>query len=629
MVLSLAGDSGGNVYLGTNDGHVFASQDRGASWTLRGRVGPRTDAVVAQLAVSASDARRVFAAVWFREVSAGGGVFRSEDGGATWQPSGLQGEAARAIEFAPSQPGMLVAGTRSGVFRSTDDGRTWARISPADDPELRNVDSVAIDPADPNLIYAGTYHLPWKTSDGGGTWKSVSAGLIDDSDIMSMRVDATNPARLYLSACSGIYRSENRGGQWTKLQGIPYAARRTQAIVQDLQQPETLYAATTEGLWVTRDAGESWERTTPREWVVNGVAVLLGKENVPERVVIGTEAQGVLVSQDAAKTFAPSNRGFIHQVVRQLVGDPRDPARQLLVLERNGVELLESRDAGQSWISLSPPAGKGTASRAWSEHRVDRVAASPWGWMAALSDGSLWIDSGQGGEWQPWDASYLERQPPKKGSTKSAAPRKMQVTGRGLLAFSSAEAFLPARQGLLHCTRAGKCGLLPVFSKLANISALWVSADGQVVAATGEGKLGVSRDAGKSAVWCDLPAGVREANGLIWDSRGASHWFLATDRGLYFSHEASDWSLSQGGLPAGVVDHVWPSSGGLVATLEQGGVFRSPDGTGNWSRLDREAERSRMTGLVETKPGQLLFGSQSEGALEWQAPAQPGAEVPK
>ena len=124
------------------------------------------------------------------------------------------------------------------------------------------------------MIYAGTYHLPWKTTDGGKTWKSIAAGLIDDSDIMSMRVDAANPARIYISACSGIYRSENRGEVWTKLQGIPYAARRTQAIVQDPQRPHVLYAATTEGLWVTRDAGENWERTTPKVWVVNGVAVL-------------------------------------------------------------------------------------------------------------------------------------------------------------------------------------------------------------------------------------------------------------------------------------------------------------------------------------------------------------------
>ena len=623
MVLSLAAGPDGELYLGTNDGHVFSSQDRGASWNLRGRVGLRTDAVVAQMAVSAKDSRRVFAAVWFREVDAGGGIFRSEDGGATWHPSGLPGEAARAIEFAPSQPTTLVAGTRSGVFRSTDDGRTWERISPPDDQELRNVDSVAIDTADANVIYAGTYHLPWKTTDGGKTWKSVAAGLIDDSDIMSLRVDASNPARLYLSACSGIYRSENRGGQWTKLQGIPYAARRTQAILQDPQQPATLYAATTEGLWVTRDAGENWERTTPREWVVNGVAVLPGKENAAERVVIGTEAQGVLVSEDSGKSFAPSNHGFLHQVARQLVGDPRDPSHQLLLLERNGVELLESLDGGKSWRSLSGPSEKSAASSEWSTNRVERVYASPWGWLATLSGGTLWIESGPGASWQPWYPSYLEHPLQKKGAAKPAAARKRMAMTSGPLAFSGTDAFLPAPQGLLRCNRAGKCELLPAFSRLAVPSALWVSADGQLLAVAGKGKLGISLDAGKSAAWHDLPVGIQEANGLLWNVRGNATWFLATGHGLFFSRDGSQWQLAQGGLPAGVIDHEWLSASGLVVSLEQGGVYLSPDGTADWTRLDQDAERGRMNGMVQTNPRQLLFGSQSEGVLKRESPSQP------
>src|ERR1700739_3516605 len=99
MVLSLGVDSAGAVYLGTSDGHVFASEDRGAHWELRGRAGSRTDAVVAALAADPRIPRKVFAAVWFREAGAGGGVFRSDDGGRSWLPAGLPGEAVRAVEF--------------------------------------------------------------------------------------------------------------------------------------------------------------------------------------------------------------------------------------------------------------------------------------------------------------------------------------------------------------------------------------------------------------------------------------------------------------------------------------------------------------------------------------------------
>ncbi len=621
MVLSLAADFGGALYLGTNDGHVFVSQDRGAHWGLRSRVGARTDAVIAQFAASAQNPGRIFAAAWFRDPAAGGGVFRSDDGGTTWQPSGLQGEAVRALGFASSQPEMLVAGTRSGVFRSLDAGGAWERISPRDDPELRNVDSVAVDPGDPHVIYAGTYHLPWKTTDGGKTWKSIAAGLIDDSDIMSLRVDATNPARVYLSACSGIYRSENRGDLWTKLQGIPYAARRTQAIVQDPQQPMTLYAATTEGLWVTRDAGENWERTTPKEWVVNGVAVLPEQGSIPERVVLGTEAQGILVSEDTGRTFAAANQGFTHQVAKQLIGDPRDPEHLLLLLERNGTQLLESRDAGKSWSLLLKSADARPEARDWSVERIERVYGSPWGWMAELSGGSLWLEPTAGGNWQPWNPSAAtQTRAQKKGGPKAPIARRVAIVSRGRLAFSGSAAYVPTARGLLRCNQAGKCESFISFSRATVDSAVWISRDGQLLAVASEGKLGVSRDAGKSVVWRDLPIDLQSANEILWDSQPSSIVFLASDRGLYYSSDAGgQWSLLQGGLPVAVIEHVWRATSGLVATLAEGGAYTSADGMGNWTRLDQDAERGRMNGWAEPVAGEWVFGSQSEGVLRWEA----------
>jgi hypothetical protein len=182
--------SSGALYLGTADGHIFVRPAIEKPWELRGRVGSRTDAVVTRLLVDPTDGDRLCASVWYQQANAGGGIFCSADGAKSWQLAGLNGEAVRALERAPSDASMLVAGTISGVFRSADSGKTWQRISPLGDEELRNLDSVAIDPRDANTIYAGTYHLPWKTTDGGKTWKPVVAGLIDDSDIMSLRIDA-------------------------------------------------------------------------------------------------------------------------------------------------------------------------------------------------------------------------------------------------------------------------------------------------------------------------------------------------------------------------------------------------------------------------------------------------------
>src|SRR5262249_17475998 len=151
-VISLAAGAKGEVFLGTADGHVFASRD-GEHWELRGRVGNRTDGVVQALLVDARVKRTMYAGVWTQDPAAGGGVYRSENAGVAWEGIGLEGEAVRTIAQAAGSPDVLVAGTRTGVFKTSDSGKTWARISPAGDEELKNLDSIAIDPRDSNAIY--------------------------------------------------------------------------------------------------------------------------------------------------------------------------------------------------------------------------------------------------------------------------------------------------------------------------------------------------------------------------------------------------------------------------------------------------------------------------------------------
>ena len=625
MVLSLGVDSGNTIYLGTSDGHVFASEDRGARWELRGRAGRRTDAVVEALAADPRVPGKVFAAVWFREAGAGGGVFRSGDGGRTWVPAGLPGEAVRALEFSHSQPDTMIAGTRSGVFRSRDEGKNWERISPADDPELRNVDSIAVDPAQPDLIYAGTYHLPWKTADGGKTWKSIATGLIDDSDIMSLRVDAANPARVFLSACSGIYRSDNRGEQWTKLQGIPYAARRTQAIVQDPVNPSVLYAATTEGLWVTRDAGESWERTTPKNWVVNAVAVLPAKGNQAALVLLGTEVQGVLASEDAGRNFSSANRGFTHRVVKLLVGDARDAKHLLALFERNGAELEESRDAGRSWSPMPSALAIGTKSGGWAADRIERIYSSPWGWLASLTDGTLWNYSARSQGWERWKVRVAA--PVRQGGGRPTKTKSASVAvsfAGGPLGFSADSVYLPMKRGLLRCDAERKCWPLPAFLRIASPTAVWISLDGNSLAVASEGKLGISRDAGRSAVWRSPPAGVRKISWISTSSSQLSEILLGTESGLYFSSDAGEhWVPVREGLPAAAIGEGLRIGSGLLVTLQQGGIYYSSEGRSGWERLDRDAERGRMNGVVETQAGELLFGSESEGILQWRNASSP------
>ncbi len=619
LVISLGSNSGGTLFLGTADGHVFVKERGAAKWELRGRVGTRTDGVITRLLTLPGDATNVYAAVWYQQPQAGGGVFRSEDGARTWKLIGLQGEAVRALEAAPSRPDEFIAGTRTGVFRSLDAGKNWERISPSGDQEIRNLDSVAVDPKDPNTIYAGTYHLPWKTVDGGKSWKPVVAGLIDDSDIMSLRVDATDPARVYLSACSGIYRSENHGEAWTKLQGIPYAARRTQAIVQDPSVPKTFYAATTEGLWMTNDGGENWKLTSPQAWVVNAVVVLPNAPGKHSLLVIGTESQGVLVSNDEAASFMPANEGFTHTVVKQLVSARDKPNHLVMVLERNGQEILESRDAGATWTPLHIliAAGKGK-DKELSLAEVSQLYGSPWGWLLRSHDGRIWAQQDSTDRWTEW-RFLLPSAKRTLGPTARAAGAIAKATAirvdNGPIAFETNNLWATVKGSIVRCVPGASCARLPAFEHVTGVTALLVANGGATIYVPVGGKLGISMDSGETAVWRDLPGAVQNVNNIFADQHQRSI-LLATDRGLFASRDdGSSWQRQGSGLPTGNIEGFLNATGLFVATLGDGGVYVSRDQGGTWQRVDRDAERSHFTGLAEVGLGKIIAGSQSEGLL--------------
>jgi photosystem II stability/assembly factor-like uncharacterized protein len=629
MVVSL-GSAGDEVYLATADGHVFASRDAAQSWELRGRIGNRMDAVVTRIVANPREARRLFAAVWYQQAGAGGGVFESEDRGQSWKLLGLQTETVRALEIAPSQPEELVAGTRTGVFLSPDAGKSWQRISPEGDEEIKNLDSLAVDPRDPNVIYAGTYHLPWLTRDGGKTWKAVVAGIIDDSDIMSLRLDAANPDRVYMSACSGIYRSENQGTQWVKLQGIPYAARRTQMIAQDAANPKTLYAGTTEGLWVTRDGGESWTRTTARDWVVNSALVLSGTDRAQGRVVLGTEGQGVQSSDDAGVNFAEANRGFTHVMVRKLLAGRRDDGSLLMIVERATVEVLESRDGGKTWTSVPMAAQERAKAVPLNADEIEDALASPWGWMLRFASGQIWLWDESKKSWKEWKL-VLPAAAPKGtglGNERTArTPASRHVVPGAAVVFSEKEAIVPTNEGALRCGESGDCARIKAFGRATETRAVAPSDSGRELSIIADGKLGWSADGGETAMWRDLPVAAERVSFLdVAGSGPGAMIYLGTEQGVFVSVATeATWRKLEGGLPAGGVER-WLRRPALWAVSERdGGLYVSQNSGGSWKRVDRDAERGRFTGLVETSAGAVLAGSQSEGLLRMELDAKSAA----
>jgi photosystem II stability/assembly factor-like uncharacterized protein len=247
-------------YFGAAGGGVWKTTDAGHTWMPIFDDGP---ASIGAIAVAPSDARTIYVGtgqITTRyDVAAGEGMYRSDDGGGSWQQIGLTDtrHIAQILIDPHDAHTLLVAALghifgpneERGVFRSTDGGATWERTLYVS--ENTGAVDLAADPEDPQLVFASvwqTRHRPW-----------------------------LNYFTPDVGAESGIYVSRDGGRKWSKVQGggwpahalgrIGLAATRTAAgtrvyAVVDAQKDG--------GLYRSDDAGASWQRVSDDAELVNG-----------------------------------------------------------------------------------------------------------------------------------------------------------------------------------------------------------------------------------------------------------------------------------------------------------------------------------------------------------------------
>lgn len=233
-------------FFGSAGGGVWKTTDAGQTWhnVSDGFFGGSVGAV----ATAPSDPNTVYAGggeqTWRGNVSSGDGIWKSTDGGATWTFCGLpDSRHVGRIRVHPQHPEIVFAAAMGhvsgpnderGVFRSKDGGKTWQRVL------FANADAGAVDlcfGADPAVVYATTWRAirrPWGFESGGegsGMWKSTDGGdtwapLHDKPGLpkgpLGIVCVATTPAapqRVYAmveAEDGGLFRSDDAGATWTK-----------------------------------------------------------------------------------------------------------------------------------------------------------------------------------------------------------------------------------------------------------------------------------------------------------------------------------------------------------------------------------------------------------------------------
>jgi photosystem II stability/assembly factor-like uncharacterized protein len=455
--------------------------------------------------------------------------------------------------------------------------------------------------------------------DGGKNWSPISKGMIDDSDVMSIIVDPANPQSVHATACSGIYHSTNAAQQWAKYKGIPFVFRRTQLIRQDPQHPETLYAGTTSGLWKTTSETGQWKRVTPVDWVINDLVI---DPKNPQRVIIGTEREGVQISEDGGATFASANVGFHHQHILDVAMDRERPERELVVLNFDTNAFLATKDAGNTWTPLGP---------GLKRTDLKHVYASPIGWWASLNKGGLmkyeetsatWVRVGLFTTDSLPDASAEGKRnaAAKRPASTSKAPQLLasQVND---LTFTNAAWYAATSTGVLVSRDRGtswKSAGKDEFVK-QGAQSLDASADGSHIWAVAQRNLIYSADAG--AHWDAKELAFASAGNLRVHRLDDTNLLITSNSGLYVSKDAGrEWNR------ADIRDLQFQDAAGsgnaLVVSLQRHGLLASFDAGKSWQRVNSPLAEGYFPVVRTRRDGALVAASATEGLLAYEPDAR-------
>src|SRR5258707_1162870 len=190
-----------------------------------------------------------------------GGVYKSQDAGATWAwaGSGLNPKSLTpSVAVDPVQPNTVYA-AQGDIFRSTNGGRSW---------ELRRIGNsycyqLAVHPRSSGMVFAATTSGIYRTANGGSSWSRVRQGLPRSYGATLIAFDPSRESRLFAwIQQAGIYatlgelvRSDDGGTTWQRVSDGPQQKQRIQSLAVDPRQPRTLYASTNLGVHKSVDGG--------------------------------------------------------------------------------------------------------------------------------------------------------------------------------------------------------------------------------------------------------------------------------------------------------------------------------------------------------------------------------------
>ncbi len=344
------------VYEGAASGGIWKTEDAGVTWRP---IFDRTDvAAIGALAVAPSEHNIVWAGTgepWIIRVDypMGNGVYKSTDAGGTWQHMGLEGtgriarilvdqhDADRVFACAPGQ--LYKPGQQQGIFRTLDGGKTWQQVLFVNDQT--GCSELTMDPRDPNTLFAGMWQAQirtwdlhsggtgggvYVTHDGGDHWTKLSGNGLPPADEpvgkTAVQIAPNDPSRVYAliqeKPSPALYRSSNAGRTWTLVNRMDEMDERETYYTRFTVSPdnENLLYFVSVFYSLSADAGETlvWPRSAAGRPEPTGGSVLgqaSGGGDNHDIWIDPTNASRIMVANDGGVTISLNHGHTFQRVV--------------------------------------------------------------------------------------------------------------------------------------------------------------------------------------------------------------------------------------------------------------------------------------------------------------------------
>ncbi|HEX8816399.1 MAG TPA: glycoside hydrolase [Terriglobales bacterium] len=322
-------------YMAPNNGGVWKSTDYGDTWNPIFDDQPTGS--IGALAIAPSDPNIIYVGsgegLRRPDLSVGNGIYKSADAGRTWQHLGLRdGQQIGALIVDPHDPNRVFAAVlghpygpndERGVFRSLDGGASWQKVL------YKNADTgsidLAFDPSNPQIVYANLWasrRPPWttggglsapgsglfKSTDGGSTWNQLTKGLPEKVGRIGFGIAPSDPNRIYAlvdaHGDSGVYRSDDAGASWSRVntesriwgRGEDFACVRV-----DPKNKDTIYIANT-STYRSTDAGKSFTAIKGAPGGDDYHTIWINPDN-PQIIALAVD-QGATISVNGGQTWS-------------------------------------------------------------------------------------------------------------------------------------------------------------------------------------------------------------------------------------------------------------------------------------------------------------------------------------